>query len=341
MSSKKKDPESSEESEVKDLESKLHVKKLELLEKDEEVDLLKAEVKRLNQESKRQEQLIRDVRGDADDILKDMERQMADAGHQVAQLSAQVNGLLVEVEQNKATIEGLTAERESTNEVLALTNSTMEDKAALQAQCEDLIRTIEKERKEKRLADQKILQLEKNIMSDHIKMEDLRLELNRSSTTVPVSQTQWMIKRSKKRLIAASLDEERDMPKERERNGLLALPNSSSFIYFGGTVNGVCTNETYVLQMQQGKWEQLAVKGAPPPVRGGHCMAVYERTGLKKRQQLLVVFGGRRNPLLGDVWKLDIGRKTWEEVAAGGEAPPPVEKACCCTLGNRMLVVGG
>lgn len=275
------------------------------------------------------------VKKDSSDILAHLERDMLEKRGTVAVLSEKVEALTAELEETRARILQLEQEREERDEEINQAQRSIEEGLRLEGLVLELRSQIKDQAKEMKDDKNTISVLENQVKNTQRTLDDLRLELSRSTTNVHVAGYQWTLKRSKHRLTGVAGDEGH-IPSVRERNSISTVGRMA--VLFGGTQKGgLCTNDSFVLNMETMQWEKFAGQGDVPCARGGHC------TILSSKKRILL-FGGRRNPLMNDLSALNPDTMKWVTLKPKESClaiPEPVEKAGMCITQDQVLLLGG
>mmetsp|Transcript_10386 Transcript_10386/g.12158 ORF Transcript_10386/g.12158 Transcript_10386/m.12158 type:complete len:712 (+) Transcript_10386:244-2379(+) len=310
-------------------------KNLELAECKAKAERLMDELFTMRENNSQLNDTLSGVKKDASDILAHLERDMLEKRGTVAVLSERVEGLTTELDNTRLRIQELEKEREEASAEISAATRSIEEKHELEGLVSELRSTISTQNKHLTANENTITSLEQQVKSTQRTLDDLRLELSRSTTTVHVAGYQWTLKRSKHRLTGVAGDEN-NIPSVRERNSLSAVGRMA--ILFGGTLKGgLCSNDTFVLNTENLQWEKYAGQGEVPCARGGHSVILNN----KKR---LLVFGGRRNPLMNDLYALNPDTMKWVSIKAKdaqANLPESVEKAGLCITGDQVLLLGG
>ncbi len=94
-------------------------------------------------------------------------------------------------------------------------------------------------------------------------------------------------------------------------------PINNRLILFGGAVDGVYTNETWSLDFNTLTWSQLYPSGSLPAPRSAYA-ALYDPA-----EHRMIVFSGTGQPIVSDVWSLDLtyGSENWQQLFPSGGPP--------------------
>lgn len=121
---------------------------------------------------------------------------------------------------------------------------------------------------------------------------------------------------------------------------VIDTPNQRA-VLFGGGVYGEAYNNVWAMSLDTAGgygWELLPASGPAPTARTGHA-AIFDPV-----HNWMVIFGGRDgDTALTDVWALDLGTVTWQQLAPSG-TPPSLNMyitAVYSPARRSMIVFGG
>jgi hypothetical protein len=121
---------------------------------------------------------------------------------------------------------------------------------------------------------------------------------------------------------------------------VIDTPNQRA-VLFGGGVYGEAYNDVWAMSLDTAGgygWELLPASGPAPTARTGHA-AIFDPV-----HNWMVIFGGRDgDTALTDVWALDLGTVTWQQLAPSG-TPPSLNMyitAVYSPARRSMIVFGG
>ncbi|KAI5055550.1 hypothetical protein GOP47_0029071 [Adiantum capillus-veneris] len=129
-------------------------------------------------------------------------------------------------------------------------------------------------------------------------------------------------------------------PSPREAHLLVALDAHRLLLLGGGAVSPAFGpqqfNDTFVLDLKEGKWSYLATTGDQPTPRTGTSAVVLD-------DQRVLLFGGSSmlEGYMNDVFILDTKNWAWSRFPVRGLPPSPRDKHTACLLGSKMYVFGG
>jgi hypothetical protein len=119
-------------------------------------------------------------------------------------------------------------------------------------------------------------------------------------------------------------------------------PNGQRMIVFGGK-NGVHLNDVWQLDLSVGSesWQQLYPGGSQPDARGRH-FSVFDQIN----NDMIIGFGyGYPGDyvLYCDVWKMDLGALSWQQILYGGCTLPGRRGSCAAyrAIAHEVLIFGG
>jgi len=313
-------------------------KNLELAENKAKAERLTAAIAELRSGNQTLNDTLVFVKKDSSDILAHLERDMLEKRSTVALLSEKVDALTVELEATLTRIAELEKEREEASSEIAAATRSIEEKLELETLVTELRATITNQTKTIQNNDIHISSLDQQLKTTNRALDDLQLELSRSTATVQVSDNLWTLKRAKQRLKSANVEDDTNLPYMRARNSLNMVGRMA--ILFGGTTKdgSLCSNELFVLNTETNEWERNPGAGEVPGARGGHAVVLSQ----KKR---LLMFGGRTAnpiPLSNDLYMLNPDNFKWVKMQVlGDDVPEAVEKATMCCSGENILLLGG
>ena len=134
----------------------------------------------------------------------------------------------------------------------------------------------------------------------------------------------------------ALLQPSTELPQRRYGTAAIYDPRSHALINFAGFTLEGRFDDTWRFDLASALWEQLDPSGNP----GERCLhtAAYDR--LRGR---MIIFGGQRGAdALGDVWALDLGTRTWEELdSTAGPGGRKFPASVYDPVRDRFLILGG
>eukprot|EP00899_Mesostigma_viride_P005473 jgi/Mesvir1/14927/Mv05518-RA.3 len=284
---------------------------------------LHVERSRLLEENTQLTKTMEETSRENTDLIAYMEREISLKRANLTSLAEQMAALQLTLEAKAKAIQDLELEKENEVKGKELAQALTMENHNLQNKLRDLISVVDTRESEITNANALIQSLESKVNSSNKQLDELRLQLARSTVTVFIGGKPWTVKRSKYRLKAGPRNG--GIPMERERNSFTALgpPLSIScqiFLFGGTSKDGTALKDMYCLTVDSLCWEKMGGDEVTACARGSHNTAIIP----KKR---LLVFGGRRNPLLNDLHMMDIEHGKWTALAPKGAIPPPVEKA--------------
>jgi len=310
-------------------------KQLELAEAKSHVQRMTDQVAALRAENARQEKLRDEVRRERDDIVAHLQRDANEKQALNETLTKRVNELELKEAQQAELLAQLQKDKDDAAELVGSTARVAEEKASLEGTVTQLRSTLDEKERALAASEASASELKTQVSSTQRVLDDLRLELARSTSITHVSGTQWTLKRSKHRLHATDVSH---MPLERERASLTA--SGRNVVLFGGTLKDSCSNDTHVLNSDTFEWVKVKRQTDTPSARGGQAC-------LLANKKQIVVFGGRRNPLFNDLYLLSTDGWKWSAVKPTGSVPQPVEKSTLVQVsegvqhGDCLLLLGG
>ena len=122
---------------------------------------------------------------------------------------------------------------------------------------------------------------------------------------------------------------------------IIDTPNKRA-VLFGGSGDNGDNNDVWTMPLgtsdgYQG-WRLLSVSGTPPAARAGHA-ATFDPI-----HNAMVIFGGRSGgSTFSDVWSLDLGTATWQQVTPTGTPPPGrvYISAVYSAVRRSMIIIDG
>ncbi|GAQ89314.1 hypothetical protein KFL_005100040 [Klebsormidium nitens] len=269
------------------------------------------------------------VKQDCDDVLADMERELAARSAIASDLQKTVDDLTAKLEARDLRVQELEREREIARQQMAQAGAVVAEREKTLARIRELEAELEGREAKIRIYESNLNRLEGALRTAQQSADDLRLAMARSTHTVFVGALPWTLQHTRQKLTDSSVN----VPTERDRSTLTKI--GSKLYLFGGTTRGGSgTNELFAYGAELSLWERVRASGDAPCARGGHCAVALPRGRL-------LVFGGRRNPLLNDCVLFNVDSGIWTPLKTSGVPPPLVEKAAMVVVGNRVLLLGG
>ena len=130
-----------------------------------------------------------------------------------------------------------------------------------------------------------------------------------------------------------------EIPKARSSHTITACEKNKVYVFGGEPEPRTADdNDTYCLDVEEGKWTRVEVTGPKPSPRFGHCAAFVD--------DKLYVFGGRTGITMGegalsDIQCLDTNTKTWSEVKVTGDIPEARSFSAMTSHGANLFLFGG
>lgn len=126
------------------------------------------------------------------------------------------------------------------------------------------------------------------------------------------------------------------LPGAGEDCGLIYDPRQHRMILFGGkNDNNASLNEVWALDLEQNKWQHLAVMGEAPPASEDH-VTIYDPLSYR-----LVLHGGEKGKSTNKTWSFDLQSPGWRNMT---DSTAPVREdhtAIFDSRSKRMVMYGG
>jgi hypothetical protein len=129
-----------------------------------------------------------------------------------------------------------------------------------------------------------------------------------------------------------------DKPLKRCLHDIAYAPASNSVYLFGGCSSGFgpCPQgDMWTLALDTNRWTQIRVEGAMPSARDNPSIVIDRTTGK------LLLFGGRPDAPVDDLWLFSPNLSTWEQLDAKGPSARRSHDAVFDSSTGRMYLFGG
>jgi N-acetylneuraminic acid mutarotase len=105
-------------------------------------------------------------------------------------------------------------------------------------------------------------------------------------------------------------------------------------VIFGGYTEQGYTNDVFVINLLEDRFENPLTTGAPPSPR--------ESFSTVFANDKMYIFGGfQEGSVLNDIYTLDINSWTWKKLITKGPIPPPRQGFGSTRVGKKIFVSGG
>ena len=139
-------------------------------------------------------------------------------------------------------------------------------------------------------------------------------------------------------------------PPPRGNPTLVYFERINSIVMFGGWDGKARRNDTWRLDMNNWKWEEIVTETAPK-ARSDHSAVMWKR-GTHEQEDAMLLFGGSVEGTSGassELWAFQFQTETeswsWSKIETVGPAPPGRTSHATCVAGSgisaQMIVVGG
>jgi chromosome segregation ATPase len=128
---------------------------------------------------------------------------------------------------------GFAQEREEAAADMEMATRSIDEKVELEAMLAELKATVASQQKEIVDRELHISSLDQQLKVTNRTLDDLQLELSRSTSAVQVAEHTWTLKRAKQRLKTANPEDESNVPQIATRNTLTMVGRMG--VMFGGT----------------------------------------------------------------------------------------------------------
>lgn len=130
--------------------------------------------------------------------------------------------------------------------------------------------------------------------------------------------------------------ETEEAPPERYGHTAVYDSDNKQMIIFGGAGKGGVLSDTWILDVEKKKWEEIETDETPAEPRYNHS-AIYDSASKQ-----MIVFGGSSNKgVLSDIWAFDVKNKKWKEIEVEDSPAKTCHSAMYDPKAKKMVVFGG
>jgi hypothetical protein len=129
-----------------------------------------------------------------------------------------------------------------------------------------------------------------------------------------------------------------EKPEKRCLHDIAYAPTAEEIYLYGGCSSGFgpCPQgDLWTLDVKSGVWEIKSPSGEVPSARENPAIAINTRTGN------LILFGGKDDAAVNDLWEFSTANGTWRQVEAEGPSGRNSHDAIYDAAHNRLYVFGG